>query len=73
MNQEFTKRAFLNGRIDLAQTEAVIDLINAKTSRSSKIALEQRGKTINRNKGSKRQVDRIYSPYRATWTIRRRY
>jgi tRNA modification GTPase len=38
---EFTKRAFLNGRIDLAQAEAVIDLINAKTSRSSKIALEQ--------------------------------
>ncbi len=38
---EFTKRAFLNGRIDLAQAEAVIDLINAKTSRSSKIALGQ--------------------------------
>lgn len=38
---EFTKRAFLNGRIDLAQAEAVIDLINAKTLRSSKIAVDQ--------------------------------
>ena len=32
---EFTKRAFLNGRIDLTQAEAVMDLIRAKTDRSS--------------------------------------
>jgi tRNA modification GTPase len=38
---EFTKRAFLNGRIDLAQAEAVIDIINAKTALSSKAALAQ--------------------------------
>lgn len=38
---EFTKRAFLNGRIDLSQAEAVIDLINSKTSQSSKAAVEQ--------------------------------
>lgn len=38
---EFTKRAFLNGRIDLSQAEAVIDLIRAKTDDSGKIALEQ--------------------------------
>jgi tRNA modification GTPase len=38
---EFTKRAFLNGRIDLSQAEAVIDLIRAKTDESMKIALEQ--------------------------------
>lgn len=38
---EFTKRAFLNGRIDLSQAEAVIDLIRAKTEESMKIALEQ--------------------------------
>lgn len=38
---EFTKRAFLNGRIDLSQAEAVIDLINAKTDASRKVALEQ--------------------------------
>jgi tRNA modification GTPase len=38
---EFTKRAFLNGRIDLSQAEAVIDLINSKTSESSRAALDQ--------------------------------
>ncbi len=38
---EFTKRAFLNGRIDLAQAEAVIDIINAKTSLGSKTAAKQ--------------------------------
>lgn len=38
---EFTKRAFLNGRIDLSQAEAVIDLIRAKTTESMHIALEQ--------------------------------
>lgn len=36
---EFTKRAFLNGRIDLSQAEAVCDLIRAKTSSSAKAAL----------------------------------
>lgn len=38
---EFTKRAFLNGRIDLTQAEAVIDLIKAKTDESLKIAGQQ--------------------------------
>jgi tRNA modification GTPase len=38
---EFTKRAFLNGRIDLSQAEAVIDLIRAKTERAKEQALEQ--------------------------------
>jgi tRNA modification GTPase len=38
---EFTKRAFLNGRIDLTQAEAVIDLINAKTNASLEIANQQ--------------------------------
>ncbi len=38
---EFTKRAFLNGRIDLSQAEAVIDLIQAKTERSLKSSLAQ--------------------------------
>ncbi|GAB6933773.1 tRNA uridine-5-carboxymethylaminomethyl(34) synthesis GTPase MnmE [Calditerricola satsumensis] len=38
---EFTKRAFLNGRIDLAQAEAVIDLIRAKTDRAMAVALQQ--------------------------------
>ncbi|WZL73157.1 tRNA uridine-5-carboxymethylaminomethyl(34) synthesis GTPase MnmE [Clostridiaceae bacterium 35-E11] len=38
---EFTKRAFLNGRIDLAQSEAVMDLIGAKTDKSFDVALKQ--------------------------------
>lgn len=38
---EFTKRAFLHGRIDLTQAESVMDLIRAKTDRSMKIALTQ--------------------------------
>ena len=38
---EFTKRAFLHGRIDLTQAESVMDLIRAKTDRSMQIALGQ--------------------------------
>lgn len=38
---EFTKRAFLNGRIDLSQAEAVIELINAKTDSARRISLRQ--------------------------------
>lgn len=38
---EFTKRAFLNGRIDLSQAEAVIDLIRSKTDEGMKLALSQ--------------------------------
>ena len=38
---EFTKRAFLNGRIDLAQAEAVMDIIHAKTELSHRTANEQ--------------------------------
>lgn len=38
---EFTKRAFLNGRLDLAQAEAVVDTIRAKTAGSLRLAQEQ--------------------------------
>lgn len=38
---EFTKRAFLNGRLDLSQAEAVIDMINAKTDKSYDVSLNQ--------------------------------
>jgi len=38
---EFTQRAFINGRIDLVQAEAVLDLIQASTERSAAAALEQ--------------------------------
>ncbi len=38
---EFTKRAFLNGRIDLSQAESVIDIINAKSEREAKEGIKQ--------------------------------
>lgn len=38
---EFTKRAFLNGRIDLLQAESVIDVINAKSEREAKTSVKQ--------------------------------
>ena len=38
---EFTKRAFLNGRIDLTQAEAIIDIINAKSSREAQESANQ--------------------------------
>lgn len=38
---EFTKRAFLNGRLDLSQAEAVMDMISAKTGKTFDVALDQ--------------------------------
>ena len=38
---EFTKRAFLNGRIDLSQAESIIDLINSKTEKEAKASINQ--------------------------------
>lgn len=38
---EFTKRAFLNGRIDLTQAEAVIDVINSKTDKEARASMNQ--------------------------------
>ena len=38
---EFTKRAFLNGRIDLSQAEAVMDMIRAKTDKAMNVAMDQ--------------------------------
>ena len=45
---EFTKRAFLNGRLDLSQAEAVIDVIKAKTDKSFDVALSQLEGTLSR-------------------------
>lgn len=45
---EFTKRAFLNGRIDLSQAEAVIDIINARNEISQRNAVSQLGGTLSR-------------------------
>lgn len=52
---EFTKRAFLNGRIDLSQAEAVIDIIRAKTELSMKSALAQSEGRISREIKALRQ------------------
>ncbi|MDP4180183.1 MAG: tRNA uridine-5-carboxymethylaminomethyl(34) synthesis GTPase MnmE [Bacillota bacterium] len=54
---EFTKRAFLNGRIDLSQAEAVIDLINSKTDVGSKAAIDQlEGKLSKKLKGVREKL-----------------
>lgn len=54
---EFTKRAFINGRIDLSQAEAVIDIIRAKTDRSHKYANDQlRGFLSERIKDFKEKI-----------------
>jgi tRNA modification GTPase len=45
---EFTKRAFMNGRIDLSQAEAVIDVINAKNELSRRNAVSQLGGALSR-------------------------
>lgn len=45
---EFTKRAFMNGRIDLSQAEAVMDLIRAKTDKAMNVALDQMGGRLSR-------------------------
>lgn len=48
---EFTKKAFLNGRIDLTQAEAVMDLINVKSDKARKIAINNlKGATTNKIK-----------------------
>ncbi len=52
---EFTRRAFLNGRIDLAQAEAVLDVINAMTEQSRKAAIEQLGGGLSKKTGAIRK------------------
>jgi len=54
---QFTKRAFLNGRIDLSQAEAVMDVINAETSKSEKAAILQlEGKTGKKIRKIRKQI-----------------
>lgn len=52
---EFTKRAFLNGRIDLSQAEAVMDLIRAKTDKAMNVALKQMDGRLSKMIGRLRQ------------------
>ena len=44
-----TKRAFLNGRIDLSQAEAIIDMIKAKTDKAYSVSMKQLEGSVNRN------------------------
>ena len=52
---EFTKRAFLNGRIDLSQAEAVMDIIRAKTDLSMKSAVMQSNGDLSKEIGKLRE------------------
>ena len=52
---EFTKRAFLNGRIDLSQAEAVMDIIRAKTDLSMKSAVMQSNGALSKEIGKRRE------------------
>lgn len=64
---EFTKRAFLNGRIDLSQAEAVIDMIRSKTDKSMDAALKQlEGKLSKRLKGIRDRLIDIMSHVEAS-------
>ena len=56
---EFTKRAFLNGRIDLSQAEAVIDIINAKNDMALKSSVSQlKGNVLEKIKNIRKNVIR---------------
>ena len=52
---EFTKRAFMNGQMDLTQAEAVIDLIEAESAQAAQNAVEQLGGAL------RRQVEPLYN------------
>ena len=59
---EFTKRAFLNGRIDLEEAEGVMDLINSKTDKDRELALNQlSGKVSNLIKDLREDLIQILS------------
>ena len=51
---EFTRRAFLNGKLDLTQAEAVMDLIDAETAEAARCAAAQVGGTL------RRRVEKVY-------------
>lgn len=56
---EFTKRAFLNGRIDLSQAEAVIDIINAKNEMALKSSVSQlKGNVLEKIKSIRKNIIR---------------
>lgn len=64
---EFTKRAFLNGRIDLSQAEAVIDVINSKTEKEAKVSVEQlEGNLSNKISSIRKKVISMMADIEAT-------
>ena len=64
---EFTKRAFLNGRIDLCESEAVIDMINAKTKKEASAAVNQlEGRLSNKIQAIRKQTISLLSDIEAT-------
>ena len=63
---EFTKRAYLNGRIDLVQAEAVLDIIRAKTDASMQTALSQlKGELSKKVKALRAEILKIHSKIEA--------
>ena len=54
---EFSRRAFLNGRMDLTQAEGLYDLISARSDRAAKVALEQLEGSLSRS------IDRLYDAF----------
>jgi len=64
---EFTKRAFLNGRIDLTQAEAVADIINARSVKSLKVAASQNSGVFRENIAQMRaDLMELYALYEAS-------
>ncbi len=59
---EFTKRAFLNGKMDLTQAEAVVDLIHAKSAKAAAVAARQLAGSLSRQlNGLKEQLMKLYA------------
>ena len=59
---EFTKRAFLNGRIDLVEAEAIKELVNTKNDQARQIAIENlKGETSNKIKKLRNELRKIIS------------
>lgn len=64
---EFTKRAFLNGRIDLVQAESIIDLINSKSDKEAKASISQlQGNLSNKINEIKKQLLDMMADIEAT-------
>ncbi len=64
---EFTKRAFLNGRMDLSQAEAVIDVINSKTDKEAKVSVKQlEGSLSNKIENIRKKVISMMADIEAT-------